>query len=122
MKKNDLEERLIDFAVAVLSVSKEIAGSGHGAPLSKQLTRSGTSSALNYGEAQSAESKRDFVHKMKIAQKELRETYVCLRIIHRAKLYKTEELLLDCMKENNELISIFVKSMLTAEKGMRRLP
>ena len=83
--------------------------------LSGQIIRSGTSTALNYGEAQSAESKKDFIHKMQIVLKELRETYVCLRILQKAKLYTDEKLLHKAMNENNELISIFVKSVLTAQ-------
>jgi len=87
--------------------------------LSGQLVRSGTSVSLNYGEAQSAESKKDFIHKMKVILKELRETFVCLKIIHVSKLYKTEEKIIKAKKENNELISIFVKSIDTAQKNQK---
>ena len=87
--------------------------------LSGQLVRSGTSISLNYGEAQSAESKKDFIHKMKVILKELRETFVCLKIIHVSKLYKTEEKIIKAKKENNELISIFVKSIDTAQKNQK---
>ena len=88
--------------------------------LSGQIIRSGTSVSLNYGEAQSGESRKDFIHKMKIALKELRETFACLKIIHRTKLYKSEILIKKALKENNELISIFVKSVETAQKNMRK--
>ena len=87
--------------------------------LSGQLVRSGTSVSLNYGEAQSAESKKDFIHKMKVILKELRETFVCLKIIHVSKLYKTEEKIIKAKKENNELISIFVKSIDTTQKNQK---
>ena len=87
--------------------------------LSGQLVRSGTSVSLNYGEAQSAESRKDFIHKMKVILKELRETYVCLKIIHRSKLYKTEKKIIEAKSENNELISIFVKSLETAKKNLQ---
>jgi four helix bundle protein len=80
--------------------------------------RSGTSPALNYAEAQSAESKNDFVHKMKICLKELRETLVCLKIIL-LKGYFKENKLADLVKENNELISIFVKSIQTAKSNAK---
>jgi len=86
--------------------------------LSSQLIRSGTSAALNYGEAQSGESRKDFIHKIKVVLKELRETFVCLKVIHRAKLYKSENLLKSALKENDQLISIFVKSVETAQKNM----
>lgn len=117
MVKFDLEERLIEFAVLIIEIVNEIPSSKAGNHLSGQLVRSGTSGALNYGEAQSAESRRDFIHKMKVILKELRETLVCLKIIHRSKLYKTEEKIIKAKKENNELISIFVKSIETAEKN-----
>ncbi|MEE4259621.1 MAG: four helix bundle protein [Bacteroidales bacterium] len=117
MYKYDLEERLIEFSVFIIEIVNETPNSKAGNHLSGQLLRSGTSVALNYGEAQSAESRRDFIHKMKIILKELRETFVCLKIIHRSKLYKTEEKINRASKENNELISIFVKSIETAQKN-----
>ena len=117
MDKYDLEERLIDFSVLIIDVVNELINSKAGNHLAGQLVRSGTSVSLNYGEAQSAESKKDFIHKMKIILKELRETFICLKIIHRSKLYLKEELIINAKKENNELISIFVKSIGTAQKN-----
>ncbi|MBK9590669.1 MAG: four helix bundle protein [Crocinitomicaceae bacterium] len=73
-----------------------------------QLLRAGTSPALNYGEAQSAESRKDFVHKMKIVLKELRETQVGLKIIEQAHLLKSTNQLSTANKECNELL-LFVK-------------
>jgi four helix bundle protein len=67
---------------------------------------------LNYGEAQGGESRRDFIHKIKIVLKELRETFVCLKIIERSK-----ELIERAIKENDELVAIFVKSAETAQKN-----
>lgn len=87
--------------------------------LSGQLVRSGTSPALNYGEAQSAESRKDFIHKFKIVLKELRETFVCLRIIKRARLYNSLEKIEATLTENNELIAIFVKSTNTAQMNAK---
>jgi four helix bundle protein len=87
--------------------------------LAGQLIRSGTSPSLNYGEAQGGESRKDFIHKIKIALKELRESYVCLKIIHRTKIYKSEDKITEALKENNELISIFVRSVATAQKNMK---
>ncbi len=80
--------------------------------------RSGTSPSLNYGEARSAESKNDFLHKMKVCFKGLRESYNCLRISERAKKknksgQQIKELIIEC----NELISIFVKSIVTASNS-----
>ena len=78
--------------------------------------RSGTSPVPNYGEAQSAESRQDFVHKMKVARKELRETLIGLRIIERKELCNPEKRQ-NIIAECNELIAIFVKSVKTAEAG-----
>ncbi len=116
MKKQFLEDRLINFSTDVINVVKLITKTEIGNHLSKQLGRSGTSVSLNYGEAQSAESRKDFIHKMKIILKELRETYICLRIIDKANLYrKSDSRLENVISENNQLIAIFVKSISTAQ-------
>ena len=86
MNKHELEERLIDFAADVILFSNSIEKSYAGNHLGTQIIRSSTSPALNYGEAQSAESPKDFIHKMGICLKELRETFTCLRIIEKANL------------------------------------
>ncbi len=118
MSKNDLEDRLINFAVAVISVAEGMSKSYAGNHLADQMTRSSSSSALNYGEAQSAESRRDFIHKIKVVLKELRETIVSLKITERAKLNSNSTLLSKTIQENNELISIFVTSVETARKNL----
>ncbi|MBL1212419.1 MAG: four helix bundle protein [Ignavibacteriae bacterium] len=120
MNKFELEERLIEFAVLIIDIINEMPNTKAGNHLSSQLIRSGTSPALNYGEAQSGESRKDFIHKIKIVLKELRETFVCLKIIQRTKLFKNEIKILSAIKENDELISIFVKSVETAQKNMRK--
>jgi len=86
--KFDLEERLIEFAVRVIRTAESLPKTKIGNHISGQLIRSGTSPAPNYGEAQSAESRADFVHKMRLALKELRETKIWLLIIVRADLIK----------------------------------
>jgi len=120
MNKYDLEERLIEFSVLIIEIVNEMPNSKSGNHLSGQLVRSGTSVSLNYGEAQSGESRKDFIHKMKVVLKELRETYICLKIIHKTKLYKTETKIAKAEKENDELISIFVKSIETAQKNLNQ--
>ena len=120
MNKYDLEERLIKFSILIIEIVNEMTNTKAGNHLSGQLVRSGTSVSLNYGEAQSGESRKDFIHKMKIVLKELRETFICLKIIHRTKLYKIEEKIERAMKENNELISIFVKSIETAHNNLNQ--
>jgi four helix bundle protein len=114
--KFDLNERLIDFAVCIINISEAIPKNFAGNHIAGQLVRCGTSPALNYGEAQSAESRNDFIHKMKISVKELRETFNCLKIIYRKKWYR-EDYLEEIISENNQLISIFVKSIDTARKN-----
>jgi four helix bundle protein len=114
-KEYDLEERLVSFAVQIINIVEKLPRSCAGLHISNQLVRSGTSPAANYGEAQSAESRNDFIHKMKLALKELRETRVWLLIIRKKLLIKSAEMLSSIFKENNELISIFVKSIATAQ-------
>lgn len=115
-KKYDLEERLIDFAVAIINYVEVLPPSRSAGHLGGQLLRSGTSPSLNYGEAKSGESKNDFIHKMKVCLKELRESLNCLKIMYKAKIYRKEQEVLDLIKECNELISIFVVSIVTASK------
>jgi len=115
--KFDLEDRLIDFVIRISEVAEALPNTVLGKYLKGQIIRSGTSPALNYGEAQSAESTNDFVHKLKIVLKELRETLVCLKIIERKPIITPTNKLSPIIKENNELISIFVKSTETAKKN-----
>jgi four helix bundle protein len=105
-----------DFAAGIIDISEALPRNFAGNHLSGQLVRSGTSPALNYSEAQSAESRNDFIHKMKISAKELRESYTCLRIIQKKK-WLTEQKLTGILDENNQLISIFIKSIETARKN-----
>ena len=115
-RKYDLDERLINFADMIIDISEVLPKTFAGNHIAGQLVRSGTAPALQYGEAQSAESRNDFIHKMKISAKELRETYNCIRIIKKRKWY-AEEKILQVLDENNQLISIFVKSIETAKKN-----
>ena len=115
-KTYDLEERLIDFAVRIIWMVESLPKTKVTNHIAGQLTRCGTAPAPNYGEAQSAESRADFIHKMKVCLKELRETRVWLIMIVRAKLIKPVSKLDSLIQENNELISIFVTSINTAKK------
>ena len=118
-RKFDLEERLVSFSIMISDLVKSLPNNVTGKYLSGQLIRSGLSPALNYGEAKSAESTNDFIHKMKVALKELRETYISLKIIKQKHLTKIEGLLDRCLNECNELISIFVKSIQTGESNRK---
>ncbi|MDX1592245.1 MAG: four helix bundle protein [Balneolaceae bacterium] len=116
MNKQQLEDRLIRFAVQIISLSENIAPTKAGNHLTGQLIRSGTSPALNYGESRSAESLKDFIHKLQIILKELRESFISLKILSEARLLSDEEILNDAIKECDELISIFVKSIQTSKR------
>ena len=119
-KKFDLQDRLIDYAVRDRQTFRSDPESKAGKHVCLQVLRSGTSPAPNYGEAQSAESRADFIHKLKIALKELRETEIWLKIIVRAKLVKSPEQLMPLLEETDELISILFKSVETANKHKAR--
>ncbi len=120
MREFDLEERLIDFAVRIIRAAELLPKSKVGNHIAGQLIRSGTSAAPNYGEAQSAESRSDFIHKMKVSLKELRETRVWLLMIIRANLIKPTSKLESLVDENNQLISIFVTSIKTAKQNRKK--
>jgi four helix bundle protein len=115
-KPAELENRLINFAVRIINVVEAMPSSKAGNHVAGQLIRSGTAPAPNYGEAQSAESRKDFLHKMKIALKELRETMIWLKIIERKPLCEPAKMT-DITKECDELIAIFVASVKTAEEN-----
>lgn len=114
----DLQDRLVDFAVRVINVVEALPESKAGKHVAGQLVRSGTSPAPNYGEAQSAESRRDFIHKMKIALKELRETQIWLQITERKQMCDPTRMS-EITNECDELIAIFVKSLQTAESNRK---
>jgi four helix bundle protein len=114
--KYDLEERLIDFAVIVSDIVEGLPTTRMGNYLAGQLIRSGCSPALNYGEAQSAESRNDFIHKMKIILKELRESLISIKLIERKRIYNLQTVL-GVKDECNQLVAIFVKSIETAKKN-----
>lgn len=117
MNKQTLEERLINFAVLIVDITATMPETKAANHLAGQLLRSGTSPALNYGEAQSGESRKDFIHKIQIVLKELRESHVCLKIISLSNQYNSKQKLDQALGECNELISIFVKSVATARKN-----
>ena len=115
----DLEDRLIEFSVKALSIIDDIPNTKIGNHLGGQLMRSATSPALNYGEAQAAESPADFIHKMKICLKELRESQICMKVIARKGILSLT-LINPVLQECGELIAIFTKSFETAKKNNSR--
>ena len=114
--KFDLEDRLVDFACMCLEVCDILPDSKAGQNLEFQLSKSCTASALIYGEAQAAESRADFIHKIKMVLKEIRESRVNLKIIKRKPVVVNEKVE-RAFNEANELMPIFLKSVETAKQN-----
>ena len=113
----DLEDRLLDFAVGVVELTETLPSTRAGNHIAGQLLRSGTSPYGHHGEVEAAESRRDFIHKLKICLKELRETRRWLRLVARLKKIGPPANLGACLNEAEELIRIFVASIRTAERN-----
>ncbi|MFY0673639.1 MAG: four helix bundle protein [Bacteroidia bacterium] len=118
MKSSELEQRLIAFAVDIIKVVDDTPSTKAGNHLAGQLVRSGTAPALNYGEALGAESKKDFIHKISVVLKELRESHITLQILLKSTLYLDRAFIETMIKEANELISIFVKTVVTSKRNL----
>jgi four helix bundle protein len=118
-KGYDLEDRVIDFAVSIIGVVESLPKTRAAKHIVGQLLRSGTAAAPNYGEAQAAESRRDFIHKMKLSLKELQETRVWIRILQRSGYEKPQGSLGSTLSECQELILIFSKSIATARANRK---
>ena len=114
--KFDLEDRLVDFACMCLEVCDLLPNTKTGQNLGYQLSKSSTASALVYGEAQAAESRADFIHKMKVVLKEIRESRVNLKIIKRKPVIVNDKVD-KAFNEANELMAIFLKSIETAKQN-----
>src|SRR5205085_4794834 len=114
----DLEDRLLEFAARIVELVELLPGTKAANHISNQLLRCGTSPLSNHGEVEAAESRKDFLHKLRICLKELRETKHWLRLV--ARLNLTSEInLRTCLAEADELIRIFVASARTAERNAR---
>jgi len=87
-QKYDLENRLLLFSVRIITIVEQLPNTKTGNHISGQLLRSGTSPYPNHGEAQAAESPKDFIHKLRISLKELRETHRWLKLIQKIPLIK----------------------------------
>ena len=118
-KGDDIQERLIEFAVMVIKLTAKLIKSPAERHVGGQLLRSGTSPAPNYGEARSAESSKDFVHKLKVVLKELNESSVWLRIIVKSRMLPME-VCLPLQKECDELCRIISSSIVTSISREKR--
>lgn len=112
--RDDLAERLLDFAVRIIKLVNALPKTVIGKHIGGQLMRSGTSSGSNYEEARGAESRGDFVHKLGIVLKELKESRFWLRVIHRTEILRPQ-LIEPLVQECEELIAIIARSIMTAK-------
>ena len=117
-RKFDLEERLLEFASAIIDLSEKLPTSRAGNHIAGQVLRSGTAPYPYHGEAEDAESRDDFIHKLKICLKELRETRRWARLVQRRGWAKDETTLLFVLSEVDELIRIFYSSIQTAKRNL----
>ena len=116
-RRNDLSERLLDFAAEIIKLVVRLNKTAVGRYIGGQLTRSSTSAGANYEEACGAESRADFIHKLQIVLKELRESCYWLRLIKKAGLIPgTDPKLSALLQEAKELTNIIAKSIITAKK------
>ncbi len=118
-RKYDLEDRLVDFTCRMIDVVEALPNTRSGNYIAAQLIKSCHSPTFNYGEAQAAESRADFIHKLGICVKELKECRTALKIIIKKELIKPVSKLQDIYQETEELIAIKSKSIGTAIKNKR---
>jgi len=118
-KKYDLEDRLIEYSCRMIDVVEALPSTRAGNYLAGQLIKCCLSPALNYGEVQAAESRNDFIHKLGVVLKELKECRTALKIIRRKELIKPIKRVDQIFKETEELIAIIAKSIETATKNKR---
>lgn len=116
-KPYDLEDRLLEYAARIVEVTKSMSEEYADRHIGNQLLRSGTAPLSHHGEAQSAESSKDFIHKVSLALKELRESQRWLRLIVKCQLAPEGRSLDPLLDETDQLIRIFVTSLHTARKG-----
>jgi four helix bundle protein len=117
--KYDLEDRLLEYSAKIIQIAEGLPNIRAGNHVAGQLLRSGISPYANHGEAQAAESSKDFIHKMRICLKELRESQRWLKLIRRVPLIKPPDKMNEIISETEELIKIFATSIRTAEKNRK---
>ena|SRR5688572_21798179 len=116
-RKYDLEDRLVEYSCRMIDVVDALPNTRAGNYIAGQLIKSCMSPTFNYGEVQAAESRNDFVHKLGIVLKELKECRSALKIIRKKELIKPVSKLDSVYKETEELIAILAKSIETANKN-----
>jgi four helix bundle protein len=116
----DLEDRFVNYACAMIEIVELLPDTRSGKYIAAQLIRSCNSPAFNYGEVQAAESRNDFIHKLKIVLKELKECRIALKIIIKKEMIKSPEKIQTAFKETEELIAIAAASIETAKKNQQK--
>lgn len=115
--RNNLSERLLDFAANIVKLAAKLDKTFSGRHIGGQLMRSGTSSGANYEEACGAESRLDFIHKLQIVLKELRESLYWLLLIRKTALIpESDPTFSSLLQEAQELANIVAASIVTAKK------
>ncbi|KPL16582.1 MAG: hypothetical protein AMJ92_12690 [candidate division Zixibacteria bacterium SM23_81] len=118
MAKNDLSDRLLDLSAEVIQIVGRLRKTAAGRHIGNQLIRSGTSAGANYEEACAAESRADFIHKLQIVLKEVRECNYWLRLVAKTKLLpNNDRCLIALIQESMELTNIMAKSIVTAKRS-----
>ncbi len=121
-KKYDLEDRFVDYTCRMIDVVEALPNSCTGNYIAAQLIRSCHSPTFNYGEAQGAESRNDFIHKMGVILKELKECRTALKIIIKKQLINPISKLNEIFKETEQLVAIIGESISTAQKNKGKQP
>ena len=119
-REYDLEDRLLEYAASIIRMVEKMSSTRAANHVGGQLLRSGSSPLFNHGEAQAAESPRDFVHKMKVCLQELRESERALRLVKKVPLADDLAQVESLLRETDELIRIFVASIRTAQNNQVR--
>ncbi|PLW92480.1 MAG: four helix bundle protein [Marinilabiliales bacterium] len=107
----NLEERLVNFSVSIIDFSTKFQKDHISLYFVDQLIRASSSAALNYGEARGTATQKDFTYKISLVVKELRESFVCLKIMSRAEYFRDYFNNTEILNEANELVSIFVSAL-----------
>lgn len=115
-KANQLSERLLDYGVDIVKLTAKLGRTVPGKYIANQLLRAGTSVGANYEEACGAQSRADFIHKLQIVLKEIREALYWLKLVQRSEILNGQNLG-DIISETKQLSNIIAKSIITAKKG-----
>ena len=115
--RRELENRLVELSLAINEICSNLEQSHLAQHFSSQIIRSSTSAALNYGEAQAAESKKDFAHKVSVVLKELRETKVSLKLLKTSIRREVQVTFTNSQNEYDQLIAIFHKTVISTKNN-----